>query len=168
MTENPSDRPSSDLDRVPAEQRWRLQRVLPHPSSRIYQALMDPELLPHWYGPQGWSVHPESLELDPRPGGIRRFAMVMDDDPQMGAPSHGRHAAIVPEEMLEIQEALPGPDGEPTEHLILLRIELVPVDGGTRIELLQGPLPEEVHATAKGAWDSSIDRLRALLDSRES
>lgn len=87
MTENPSDRPSSDLDRVPAEQRWRLHRVLPHPSSRIYQALMDPELLPHWYGPQGWSVHPESLELDPRPGGIRRFAMVMDDDPQMGAPS---------------------------------------------------------------------------------
>lgn len=168
MPQNPRDRPSSDLDRVPAEQTWRLQRVLPHPSSQIYRALMDPDLLQRWYGPQGWSVHPESIELDPRPGGVRRFAMVMDDDPGTGAPSHGRHAAIVPEEMVEIHEALPGPDGQPSEHLILLRVELVPVDDGTRIELLQGPLPEEVHATAKAAWDSSLDRLRALLDAQES
>lgn len=164
MSQNPSNRPESALDGVPADQTWALQRVLPHPPSSIYRALMDPELLTRWYGPRGWSVHPESIELDARPGGIRRFAMVMDDDPQMGAPFHGRHAAIVPEEMVEIHEALPGPDGEPSEHLILLRVELVPVDGGTRIELQQGPLPEDVHATAEGAWESSLDRLRALLD----
>ncbi len=167
MTETPGDRPRSDLDRVPDDQSWRLQRVLPHTVPAIFRALMDPDVLQRWYGPHGWTVHPESIELDARPGGIRRFAMIMDDDPEMGAPFHGRHAAVVPDEMVEIHEALPGPDGEPTEHLILLRIELVPVDGGTRIELRQGPLPEDVHPTAKGAWESSLDRLRALLDAEE-
>lgn len=164
MTENPSNRPETALQRVPADQTWSLQRVLPHPSSSIYRAFMDPRVLPRWFGPRGWSVRPETVELEARPGGARRFVMLLDEDPEQGAPFHGRHAAIVPQRLVEIHESLPGPDGEPTEHLIVLRVELEPLDGGTRLSLRQGPLPQDVHATARAAWESSLDRLRALLD----
>lgn len=164
MSQNPSNRPDSALEQVPADQTWSLQRVLPHPSSSIYRAFMDPQLLSRWFGPHGWSVRPETVELEARPGGTRRFVMLLDEDPQQGAPFHGRHAAIVPERLVEIHESLPGPDGEPTEHLIVLRLELEPLEGGTRLSLRQGPLPEDVHPTARAAWESSLDRLRALLD----
>lgn len=165
MTEN---RPDSPLDQVPADQTWRLQRVFPHPSSSIYAALMDPDLLVRWYGPRGWSVVPETVELEAEPGGLRRFAMTLDEDPQVGTPSHGRHGALEQDRLVEIHESLPGPDGQPSEHLIVLRCELHPLEDGTRISLRQGPLPEEVHPTAKAAWESSLDRLRELLDARSA
>lgn len=164
MTQNPPNRPDSALDKVPAEQTWDLQRVLPHPSSSIFRALMDPQVLSRWFGPRGWSIQPGTIELEAVPGGARRFVMLLDEDPEQSAPFHGRHAAIVADRVLEIHESLPGPDGEPSQHIIVLRVELEPLPDGTRISLLQGPLPQDVHPTARAAWESSLDRLRALLD----
>lgn len=164
----------SALDPVPADQTWTLTRDLPAPPETVYRALTDGAALHHWYGPEGWSVDPDSVELVAEPGGVRSFKMVFEQDPAQVAPIHGRHAAVQPHRLLEIHEFIPDHTGAPSEHVVVLRCEFTPVgdsaslsgdDGApsTRLTLTQGPLPADVHDHARSAWVSTLDRLAAYL-----
>lgn len=161
----------SALDPVPANQTWTLTRELPHSAQQVFAALTDPDALPRWYGPEGWTVDPASVDLDPTEGGARSFHMVLDQDPAQRAPIHGRHAAVVADRLLEIHEFIPDHQGQPSQHVVVLRCQLDPVASTsdddaphtTRLTLTQGPLPAEVHEHARQAWASTLDRLAAHL-----
>lgn len=161
----------SALDPVPADQTWTLTRELPHSAQQVFAALTDPDALPSWYGPEGWSVDPDSVDLNPVEGGARSFRMTLDQDPTQVAPIHGRHATVVPSRLVEIHEFIPDHLGQPSEHVVVLRCELEPVASvhnddaphTTRLTLTQGPLPGEVHEHARAAWISTLGGLAAYL-----
>ncbi|KIL41515.1 ATPase [Gordoniibacillus kamchatkensis] len=50
-----------------------INRVFRAPRELVYQAWTDPEHLPHWWGPRGFTITVQ--EIDIRPGGIWRFVM---------------------------------------------------------------------------------------------
>jgi uncharacterized protein YndB with AHSA1/START domain len=53
------------------------------PPERVYRAFTDPDEFVEWYGPVGFPVRRETVELDAEVGGRQRFAMVSDADPSM-------------------------------------------------------------------------------------
>ncbi|KAA9395427.1 SRPBCC domain-containing protein [Kocuria coralli] len=164
----------SALDAVPADQTWTLTRDLPHGADAVFRAFIDATALAQWYGPAGWSVDPASIDLDAVPGGARSFRMTFDEDPGQTAPIHGRHAGMMQDRLLEIHEFIPDHEGQPSQHVVILRCELDPIASPddsvtshgahtTRVTLTQGPLPETVHDHARAAWSSSLDRLAQYL-----
>jgi len=51
-----------------------LSRVIAAPRELVFKAWTDPQHLPQWFGPQGFTV--ETLAIDVRVGGMWRFVMV--------------------------------------------------------------------------------------------
>jgi hypothetical protein len=100
MTESMAETPDYDIE---------ITRVIDAPPERIYQAFIDPEQFAEWYGPVGFPVHRDTVELDPRVGGRQQFTMASEADPSMRTdgktrlvvregPSpvgHGRHGPPV-------------------------------------------------------------------------
>lgn len=54
-----------------------LSRVIAAPIERVFRAWTDPEQLPLWHGPDGFTI--ETLEIDIRPGGRWRFVYTGPD-----------------------------------------------------------------------------------------
>ncbi|MCF1707237.1 SRPBCC domain-containing protein [Tabrizicola sp. J26] len=54
-----------------------LSRLIRAPQSRVWQAWTDPQLLPQWFGPEGYSC--QTKEIDLREGGVWRFDMIGPD-----------------------------------------------------------------------------------------
>ena len=50
-----------------------IERVIDAPRSVVWKAFTDPEQLPLWWGPEGYSC--ETSEIDIREGGVWRFTM---------------------------------------------------------------------------------------------
>lgn len=50
-----------------------MTRVFPATTSRILECLSDPEILTHWWGPNGFSTTTETMDF--RPGGFWKFVM---------------------------------------------------------------------------------------------
>ena len=51
------------------------------------------------------------------------------------------------------------PDGT----IVTMTVELTEEDGGTRLELRQGPFPASGCAGAEGAWGQAMDKLAGVL-----
>jgi uncharacterized protein YndB with AHSA1/START domain len=96
MTE-PVEKPAYDIE---------ITRVLEAPRERVYQAFTEPDQFAEWYGPVGFPVHRDSVQLDARVGGLQRFAMVSDDDASLRTGFDGRFVEVVPNELL--RAAAPG------------------------------------------------------------
>lgn len=54
-----------------------LTRVFDAPRELVYRAWTDPEHLPHWFGPKGFSCVTHAIDL--RVGGMWRFDMIAPD-----------------------------------------------------------------------------------------
>ena len=73
--------------------------------------------------------------------------------------------------LIEYREALPTPQGKPSDTLVGLRISIesgtaVTEDGvgeGTIVTLTQGPLPEAAQEHSRESWVGSFESLSALL-----
>jgi uncharacterized protein YndB with AHSA1/START domain len=50
-----------------------ITRVFNAPRKLVYEAFTDPEQLPQWWGPKGFTITVQ--EIDIRPGGVWRFVM---------------------------------------------------------------------------------------------
>jgi uncharacterized protein YndB with AHSA1/START domain len=146
-----------------ASQELVISRVFDAPRELVYRAFTDPDQLAQWFGPVGFSVPRESVEIDARPGGVERFVMVNDADPAMTSPVDSKFTEVIENELLVgIENA--GPDGPGPTGLMTLRLEFHDEDGGrTRIVLRQGPFPGEVANMAREGWGSSFTKLDKLL-----
>jgi len=88
-----------------------ITRVFDAPRELVYRAFTDPDQLAAWFGPVGWSVPRDTVDVDARTGGHQRFTMVSDDDPTMSSPVHATFTEVIENELLVGEEdtsAIPG------------------------------------------------------------
>jgi uncharacterized protein YndB with AHSA1/START domain len=135
-----------------------ITRIFDAPRAMVYRAFVDPDQLAQWFGPAGWHVPRETVEIDARVGGTQRFTMVNDDDPAMTSPVHATFTEVIENELLVGEQPVPGAD------TMYLRIEFHDEpDGKTRLVLRQGPYRPEWVSGARDGWDSSFAKLDKLL-----
>ncbi|WP_131747330.1 SRPBCC domain-containing protein [Frankia sp. Cppng1_Ct_nod] len=140
-----------------------ITRIFDAPRELVYRAFTDPDQLAQWFGPVGYSVPRDTVDIDVRVGGHQRFVMVSDDDPGMTSPVNARFTEVVENELLvgtEDWEGMPGQEG--ITHMYM-RLEFHDEGGKTRLVLRQGPYTEEVEGMAREGWSSSFTKLDALL-----
>lgn len=114
--ENPG---SGDDDR-----RLVLTRHLAAPVARVWQAWTDPDILPRWFGPDGWTCTTEHIDL--REGGEWRFTMAGHG---MSFPNRHRYVKWVPQERIEF--IMDGFEGDADAKRVV--VTMAPEGAGTRI-----------------------------------
>jgi uncharacterized protein YndB with AHSA1/START domain len=140
-----------------------MTRLFDAPRELVYQAFLDPDQLAQWFGPVGFSVPRDTVDIDARVGGHQRFVMVSDDDPEMRAPVDARFVEMVENELIvgsEDWEAVPGRNETTSMYL---RLELHDEDGKTRLVLRQGRYTPEMEEMARQGWESSFTKLDKVL-----
>ena len=143
-----------------AKEEITLSRVFDVPPELVYRAFVDPDQLCLWFGPDGFSVPCESVQIDARPGGFQRFVMVSDEDPARRSTVDATFTEVVENELLDGHQEIEGTRGT----RVRLRLEFRPEGHGkTRLELRQGPFTEELGEATKTGWDDSFTRLDSLL-----
>jgi uncharacterized protein YndB with AHSA1/START domain len=131
-----------------------LSRWFDAPVEAVWAAFTDPSELAQWYGPEGVSVDPESVRVEPRVGGPWALTMVVGDR-RMSLT--GSITEIREPERLVVTDAMP--DGT----LVTMTVDLSEENGGTRLELRQGPFPVSGSDGAESAWGQAADKLARLL-----
>jgi uncharacterized protein YndB with AHSA1/START domain len=135
-------------------------RVFDASPELVYRAFVDPDQLCLWFGPEGFSVPCESVQIDARPGGFQRFMLVSDTDPEIRSRVDATFAEVVENELLAGHQEIEGTPGS----RIMLRLEFQQeAHGKTRLDLRQGPFTEERGEDTKAGWESSFVRLDSLL-----
>lgn len=102
-----------------------LTRVIKASPERVWQCWTDPDLLPKWFGPKGFSC--KTHEIDLRQGGHWLFDMI---GPQGEIyPNLHRYLVYVQNQRIEFNMYDPNVEAIHAEVLVTL----TPTDGGTRI-----------------------------------
>ena len=141
-----------------------ITRVFDAPPELVYRAFVDPDQLCQWFGPAGFSVPYESVQIDARPGGFQRLVMVSDDDPTFRSPINATFTEVIENELLVGHEDVGGIPGTGATVRFRVRVEFHPEPGGkTRLELRQGPFTEQMGSDTKTGWESSFTKLDSLL-----
>ena len=143
-----------------------IERVLDAPRELVWKAFTDPAQVAKWFGPVGYHVPPESVDIDLRVGGHWRFEMVADsEDAPPGGPVDAVFDEIVENELLVGHENLTGEMAElfGTDRMDARYEFHDEGNGRTRIVLRQGPYTEGMHGDAKNGWESSFTKLDSLL-----
>jgi len=135
-----------------------LERVLPAAPSVAFAACSDPDELPKWWGPQGFTI--PSIEFDPRIGGTYRIEMQPPDGDAFYLT--GEFRAVDPSARLAFTFAWEEPAPDDIETLVVLSFR----DRGesTEVALRQGPFKTEARrALHRDGWMDSFDKLERLL-----
>ena len=123
------------------------------PRERVFRAYTDAESISHFWAPEGVEIPPESVDLEPVPGGAFNMVMKVGDDE---FPMTGTFADVVEPDYVEFHE--PGLD-------IRCTISFEDIgDGRSRVTVLQTNVPEEFRGeNAEMGFQSSFRRLAAYL-----
>jgi len=134
-----------------------VERVFSAPPAEVFRAWTDPAMLTQWWGPEGF-VTPECT-MDVRPGGAWRTKMVGPDGTHVVS---GVYREIAPPTRLVMTwgwEA-DGKRGHETEVAVTFQ----PVDGGTRVRLVQSLfLTVEQRDAHTMGWNSTFNDLERLF-----
>lgn len=125
-----------------AERTMVLERVIRAPRSLVWATWMNPETLPRWWGPDGFSCRTKRIDL--RAGGEWVFDMIAPDGTVF--PNDRRHGVVVPEERIAY-ELLWGENG-PKHADAWAAFESL--DGATKVTLGMVFATEAEFRTAKG------------------
>jgi uncharacterized protein YndB with AHSA1/START domain len=131
--------------------------------ARVYRAFADPDEFVQWYGPPGFPVRRETVEIDARVGGPHRFAMVSEADPAMRTGFDGRFTEVIDNQLLASSGSWDGIPGQPEPWPSNLRVEFHDNDGATRLVLLEGPHPAGSADLGRQSWEIMFAKLDALL-----
>jgi uncharacterized protein YndB with AHSA1/START domain len=137
-------------------------RVLSAPRGRVYQALIDPDQFVQWYGPDGFSVERDTVELDVRVGGRQRFAMVAED-PSMRTGFDGHFTEVAENSLLASEGAWDGIPGHSEDWPSGLRVEFHDDGGKTRLAVKEGPHPPGTADLGRQAWETMFPKLESLV-----
>lgn len=144
-----------------------ISRIFDAPRDLVYRAFVEPDQLAEWFGPVGFTVPRDCVEVEAKTGGYQRLVMVSDDDPAVRSPVSATFTEVIENELLvgeQRAEGIPGYEGPVT---MVLRLEFHEEPGGrTRLELRQGPYPEPLEEDARAGWNSSFGKLDHLLARR--
>lgn len=61
-----------------SHQGFKITRTFDAPREDVFRAWIEPEQIVKWWGPHGLTTPFESVEVDPRVGGVLRLTMVVD------------------------------------------------------------------------------------------
>jgi len=133
-------------------------RVFDAPREAVWRAWTEPDQIAAWWGPKGMTVPLESVELDVRPGGPFRLTMVAEAS---GAefPTEMRYREVDPPQRLVYEWDAQRGLGSGT-------VTVTFNDLGDRTEVVTqfaGFATDEVFTGSEIAWETSLDKLEALL-----
>jgi uncharacterized protein YndB with AHSA1/START domain len=141
-----------------------ITRIFNAPRELVYCAFVDPDQLAQWFGPVGYSVPRDTIEVDARVGGGQRLTMVNDADPSEQSPVDATFTEVVENELLVGTEKWEGVPGIQEGGIMTMRLEFHDEgDGRTRLVLRQGPYSTEMEGMAREGWNSSFTKLDKLL-----
>jgi uncharacterized protein YndB with AHSA1/START domain len=138
-------------------------RVIDAPPERVYQAFTDPDQFASWYGPVGFPVDRDTVEIHARVGGRQRFAMVSEADPSMRSEFDGRFTEVVRNVLLSSSGAWAGIPGQSGDWPSNLRVEFHDDDGATRLVVREGPHPPGTADLGRQAWEMMLPKLESML-----
>jgi uncharacterized protein YndB with AHSA1/START domain len=134
------------------------------PRELVYRAFVDPDQLCEWYGPDGFYVPCETVQIDARAGGFQRFVMENVGDPDGRYQVEVTLSEVVENELLDGHQDVERIGSARPADRTRLRLEFAEeANGTTRLELRQGPFAEEVGQDAAARWESSFKNLDSLL-----
>jgi uncharacterized protein YndB with AHSA1/START domain len=151
------------MSEATADRELVITRIFEAPRELVYKAFTDPDQLAQWFGPVGYSVPRDTVDIDLRVGGHQRFTMVSDTDPDEKSPVNATFTEIVENELIVGSEEWEGVPGMQEGGRMSVRLEFHDEDGKTRLVLRQGPYSAEVEDMARQGWESSFTKLDALL-----
>ena len=141
-----------------------ISRTFDAPRELVYRAFVDPDQLCEWYGPTGFYVPCETVQIDARPGGFQRFVMASLKDPGGRYQVEVTLSEVVDNELLAGQQEVERIGGQGSAGRSRLRLEfLEEANGKTRLELRQGPFTEDVGQDVGTRWEDSFTNLDSLL-----
>ena len=141
-----------------------ITRLFDAPRELVFEAWTDPDHLARWFGPTGFEIPRDSVNIEPRVGGHITIRMVQ--------PGSGHHYDL-DYEILELVEPelivlKSGPNPAMSlHHEIVTRIQLENENGNTRLTLTDGPYPEEGGRWAGAGWNGAFDKLAVELASKD-
>ena len=146
----------------------RRRRVFDAPRELVHRAFTDPDQVAQWFGPVGYSVPRDTVDVDTRAGRCRRFTIVNDADPTETSPVNAIFTEVIENELLAGHEQFEMPGlQEPTLMSMQLEFDATGVhdegEGNTRLVLRQGPDSIEMEPMAREGWRSSFTKLATLL-----
>jgi uncharacterized protein YndB with AHSA1/START domain len=136
----------------------RLEKIVPVSPERVFAAFVDPEQLPQWFGPVGFTA--VSLRLDAVEGGNYRLEM----QPSEGDVFHIRGTFRTVEASRHLAFTFVYEEPDPDDQETLVSVTFEPAEQGTRVVLEQGPFKTvarcELH---RDGWTDSLERLEQTL-----
>src|SRR3954471_7990793 len=106
-----------------ATQELVIERTFDAPRHLVYRAFTDPEQLARWFGPVGWSVPRETIDMDVRVGGHQRLVMVNNQDASQTSPVTATFTEVIENELLVGSEEVPPEFGLPPGTKMHMRLE---------------------------------------------
>jgi len=139
----------------------RLERIIPAPVERVFEAFIVPEQIAAWWGPEYCTIPDYSIDV--RPGGKWRTVMKLPDGNQPEVS--GVYRAIEKNKRLVFTWAWKQEDGS-RGHETEVTVTFEPVGKHTKLTLVQTLFDEEVHRDnhLKG-WESTFNSLEKYLAS---
>ena len=137
----------------------RLHRVLKAPPERIYRAFLDPDAIPKWLPPHGFTckVH----HLDAKVGGTYRMSFT-NFSTGNGHAFGGTYLELVPNERIRNDDRFEDPDLPGT---MVTTVTLKPVSVGTDVQIVQEGIPDAI--PVEGCylgWQDSLVLLAQLVE----
>lgn len=140
-----------------------ISRYFDAPPELVYKAFVDEVQIAQWFGPLVFHVPRDTVSIDARPGGHWNMTMVSNDDPEWKAPVASTFTEVIENQLLVGYEIAQGFPGMEDGTKLTLSIEFIPEGEGTRLELRQGPFPEEMRDMSETGWNQSLYKLAGLL-----
>lgn len=150
------------MNQATEERVVRLTRTLSASAADVYNALVDPDQLARWYGPEGFRV--TDVESDATPGGRFRALMLSD----AGEEGHfiGIYKELIPGERLVMSWGFEYPDNS-SVHDSELVFELTEVSPEltelTLIHHLGSATPGGFEGVTEG-WTGALNRLVSVFE----
>jgi uncharacterized protein YndB with AHSA1/START domain len=145
---------------LPSEEQILITREFDAPRALVFKAWTTPELVSQWWSAKRGKT--TVAEIDLRPGGKWRSAMVTDDGFEVAF--HGEYREVVPEERIVSTEIYEGiSDGE--ENATLNTATFVEVDGRTTLTLLiEAPSKQVRDAIIESGMEDGLQDALDLLE----
>jgi uncharacterized protein YndB with AHSA1/START domain len=134
-----------------------ITRTYDAPRDLVFECMITPEHLTHFWGPVGVTTPIDKIKVDPKPGGVFDTVMVSDADGSE-YPSHGVYVEFDPPSKLSWTE----PD---VEGGMLTSVTFKDLGGGrTEVVIHQTNVPEMYRsAEALEGFNSSLDRFAEYI-----
>ena len=139
-----------------------IEREFDAPRELVYQAFVDPDQLAAWFGPVGYSVPRDTVDMDVRPGGHQRLVMVSDADPEQRSPVDATFTEVIEHELLIGEERVDGLPGFPDGAVLRMRLEFHDAGAGrTRLVVPAGALLARLPADGGDGLGELVHEARA-------